>query len=1426
MSLNGLDTPQVKEAHDAAVAEPGGWFVLKYAGRDVLEIFGRGNGGIVEIRNAIAQYEDPSPVYGFLRYRRRNVIIKYLPADCSRLVQARVTVHLDSICERFSPYDTVFEIADAKELKDVKLSAACSLHTASGSTSSSTSSLRRRRLMEIAEEEEEQRASKRQSVVNEETDPRPKSPEQAPVALDSGLAASPEESQFSGTGEPPTFVGSQLDRPPSPVNSLENYDRLDAYGSGSLYSSKPKVKLGPRPSLDLNGRQRTGAIGGFRPISALPAGFKTQRKEKPPRVRQSMDEHPHPIVQELFGPAARDPNVVPTRPHTSGGIQPPPIPESKIYVKQPLTPSAASVSSAKSSLAQHPMSPEKSRLKKAMQLREKKKKQQQALQAAADSKAAETGADADADVEVASIDPHDDDHTPSAENVEPKAANPSIAEEARDEEPPNSSPQEGDKPPEVQEDSLNVEHSLEAESAADVAPTNSGGQTPSNQQQSETEAPVAERDPGLAGNTQVNAAAAATKPTDDTASPMTLEGAALSDTHTDSSHPASPLVDPSELGNSTKASSLSEATDETVLDQAQTTKTPEAAGSDTVERSTASADQFEAADEPKVDVVEEANQEAETTPTRGLGRVVNEEETERHTDIQLPVSKFASTVVPSGPRPSVAGGVAEENTISDNERSAAPLHIPQGAAAAPETERLVIPKSKFSTSKQQSEPPSLDTTIVVDNSLGEKLQPEKLASDLAPEKTKQKRQVSIEPIRIDAANLSDDEDLMDELQSATLQEARPMNMSKSPITPVFPTQPLTAPKVVNSDNNDPSPFLTPSQVIPGSPVVDSPPEPSGPATRPTTAVAMDTPLGSGASTPLATPGMRSASNPTARAPLSVLAGLGEGERPSGMRAASSGSAFLNRLGTPSAVRPPSPSPSATSSPGANLLGKKAGVGSSISQRIKALEKLSVAGPPSSPGGAAERPQSTFFAVRHQPSIRGESASRPPWIAERATTLGQDQTPSPPRSRGRDISTATANIRDRSGSITSRLSVFEGGNAPRGRPESVQVTARIVRDPRQAFPRVPEVHTNPEPADEPPLEPKSSVPADDDKKVVDEPLAPEAEAAVAAPAEEPPKKQNILQRRQSKKDKRRSQSEDSGSVVGGGVVGDDADIDGNPRRRSSLTIVRDFIKDRRRSTHVVGKSPSIDNLNSPGPGPSPLTSLSVTLPPSRPPSVHQSTGISSRLSISSPRSSLSRDRETPGPTPVVSPINGAEVSGSGDESAKVGEKKSRASRFIRRLSNSLSSSRKTVTTPIISPTVAEEEYDSDNNGGPFSSARQNPQLLQQPTQLSYMGDVNVQFPDNLLWKRRTMCLDSHGFLILSAAQGVVAATVVNGVKRYHLSDFQLPYAPEMEQQELPNSVCLDFIEGSRLQIACEDRAGQLNTLYALQDAHRSHMTFGQ
>lgn len=132
MSLNGLDEAKVKEAHEAAVAEAGGWYVrpssgpladgrdaqpfasvqyrpvmcviriwsltiecspyrflLKYASRDEVEILARGSNGVVEMRSNIEQYEDASPLFGFLRYRRRNVLVKYMPEGCSRLIQGQ-----------------------------------------------------------------------------------------------------------------------------------------------------------------------------------------------------------------------------------------------------------------------------------------------------------------------------------------------------------------------------------------------------------------------------------------------------------------------------------------------------------------------------------------------------------------------------------------------------------------------------------------------------------------------------------------------------------------------------------------------------------------------------------------------------------------------------------------------------------------------------------------------------------------------------------------------------------------------------------------------------------------------------------------------------------------------------------------------------------------------------------------------------------------------------------------------------------------------------------------------------------------------------------------------------------------------------------------------------------------------------------------
>ncbi|CAK7272717.1 hypothetical protein SEPCBS119000_005273 [Sporothrix epigloea] len=401
MSLNGLDDAAIKEAHEATVSEPGGWFLIKYASRDGVELHDRGTGGIVEFQNAIAQYEEASPLYGFLRYRRRNVIVKCLPDACSRLVQARVTVHFNAVCERFAPYNTTFSIADAKDLKDSKLSAACSLHTASSSTSSSTSSLRRRRLMEIAEEEEEElRATKRQLTAKDGDYPgtqnEPGSVTFAvshstllPAALNSELAKSPNESHFAGTVEPPSFTG--IDRPSSPAKSLESrsispqLSHLEMSNYAAYAAGKPKVKLAPRPSVDVSGRPRTSAgTGTQRPVSAIPAGFRLQskgsRKGRSDANVKSLENSVHQISEDdaanidASSPTETDSiealaNISGTldvvRPHTSSGR---PTSSSGISVKSVAT--TATATAAKHTT----MTPEKARLIKAMKLREKKKK--------------------------------------------------------------------------------------------------------------------------------------------------------------------------------------------------------------------------------------------------------------------------------------------------------------------------------------------------------------------------------------------------------------------------------------------------------------------------------------------------------------------------------------------------------------------------------------------------------------------------------------------------------------------------------------------------------------------------------------------------------------------------------------------------------------------------------------------------------------------------------------------------------------------------------------------------------------------------------------------------------------------------------------------------------------------------------------------
>lgn len=70
-------------------------FLLKYTARDAVDVLTKGTGGAQEARAAVAQYEDKSPLYGLLLYRRRKVLVKYVPEGTSRLLQGIYALQLD-----------------------------------------------------------------------------------------------------------------------------------------------------------------------------------------------------------------------------------------------------------------------------------------------------------------------------------------------------------------------------------------------------------------------------------------------------------------------------------------------------------------------------------------------------------------------------------------------------------------------------------------------------------------------------------------------------------------------------------------------------------------------------------------------------------------------------------------------------------------------------------------------------------------------------------------------------------------------------------------------------------------------------------------------------------------------------------------------------------------------------------------------------------------------------------------------------------------------------------------------------------------------------------------------------------------------------------------------------------------------------------
>ena len=1170
--------------------------------------------------------------------------------------------------------------------------------------------------MEIAEDAEEDQRAKRQSTVPEERPSTAKTPSLPPTSpppeLPSGLP--PSTSYQSMVTDAETVSSASRDprtsefRSRSPTRSVaeprkSSQSTRPEFHSYASYGSngKPKVKLGPRPSLDVGGRPHTsGASSFYRPVSTLPAGLKLfsrgsrKGKERPqsqyPSDPPSMTLSPPPMPDGMLSPVSPGP----VRPHTSGGrtstishANPKPLMSPTILA--PRTPS---------------ITPEKARLMKAMELRKKK-------------------------------------------NAAP--------------------PSPGLPPP---GDTL-------------ASPT-----TPS--KSSSSEAPISDTlamldDISKGDDSGIAFDASSTLKTDE------------SDATRSDSYPVSP-VGPSEQAESTRASSISESTDETIQEPNNLKQTT---SDDNTSEDKApipcvgqEADKFTMSTAGKEDatasvpsggphILQEIPQAAPSHPEVTESEAVVKEALKDPDLVPQPISHEVNEVTPS-PQPDIETSTSTVQVMPEPKTESAPVaetadpavishqmasqlptpsvmsNIPE-PKKAPEPEVVVqpaspgsqikewkIPRSKFSiqdlkgaaavpeipkeplpiTSQPIHAPKSpVQSTFSTDRSFTED-------DDEHGNVSKRKRRRGlVEPIRTDLnvpersaanseANFSSDDELMDELQSAVFQEAKPISVSKSPISPVFPSpknqngQPGRFSRAFSSpfrkESSDSKHLETPTQIQP--------------TLKPT-------------------------------------------------RSVSAAAAYLDQINKQSA----------------QPLAKKVNLGSGISQRIKALEKLGAgASTPPSTTGPTPGASTSFFSVR-KGSIRGPSRS--PSIAERASSLTRGEA-SP--SISRESSPETLKLRDRSGSIQSRVEAFKSSPVPttqpptRARPESISVTARIIRDPDQPFPAMSEAGKNPE--DYAPLDLKQS------------PLVIDHQKAVEAPKE-------TIQERRLSKERRLSNASRTTTTT-------------TKERRSSITIIKDFVSDTRTSLSERRRSINLDRDLS-----SPSLKSPFLKSPSRPPSVHQSPRMSltSRLSSSKPdlTSSLS-----PPPT----------SSSSSSMSEDKGEKKAnRASRMLRRMSSSLSSGRKNIA-HAVSPTVREDP--EPTNESTTSSAS----LTPTPTS-SNIGDVNVQFPDTLLWKRRSMLLDSQGYLIMSPALTASGnpkdKTNVGATKRFHLSDFRTPTIPDVEMQELPNSVVLDFVEGGQLQVACEDRAGQGHVLKGksfhqllqlpllrahifpvLQDAHRSWAAF--
>ncbi|KAF2103887.1 hypothetical protein NA57DRAFT_70097 [Rhizodiscina lignyota] len=1230
MSLNGLDDAKVTEAYQTALAEAGGWFLLKYVSRDEVEIYKQGKGGVAEARAAIGDYEDKSPLYGFLVYRRRKVLLKYIPEGTSRLLQARVAVHFTSFEEKFTPNDTVFPLAADIELTETALSQACSLHSAAGAEStrsSGGSAPRKSRLDEIVEDPKERPSYDARAAATTAQDqlapvekpvnipsivesappyekdlpPIPTDAESRPATRDSTLPnGTPLASRKAAAilGIPLSSVSSvsiesSTRRPETPLNpgdaasiyatslnSLTRSDHLAYLGDdarSSTSTARPSLSdinfagLYPKPKVKLGPRPSLDTSKlktGPRPTSSLPPGLR-------PKQRKDLTLDLHSSQR----PTSRSSQL-------SVGIMlppPPPIPESPDILTFPRPSSSpASVKSMPATLASKSdkMSKEKKRLMKAMELR---KKQMQ-------SKSQPT-TPTTATVPVTEVPPV-----------------PTINEETV----------EADKEPKGGADLADALNEAVSEQNKEDAPEEP-------LQEVEKERPPKIEEP---------------QPEDSPVEPMASPKAALSEKDL--------------VKNPTRASGDHLKADSGVeMDVDKTTREPE--DEQRVHGPSSSPVSMEQSSElpsTRPSSISEAGEEGAATDV--LAKEIVEQEQMQ--------DKQAHESQETIPAPS-------DDASKESEPESTPSQMPEvDASEIKEPAEELQDSTKADAGSGEEADNASDTTptekSIVHGNDGQ------LSVALPERKTsvRDKHRAIVRPISVDTqahgftdeseVDVSDDE-FMVELRNAEVQEAKHVQVSKSPLATVFPVmKPATISAITSTSRSVSSPNTSDRR-------------PSAPP--------------------------RNASDPSSDdAPRSLS---------------------VSRVNQPS------------DRPGTLSVAKKANISSGISQRIKALarnsgsnEHLPLDRAPSrdSSGPSIVALRKSSFRDITPPSPRPQSSSTlNPTTRERRVSSVSKNLPLP--ALPIEQSPTLANESPRSQDSIQAVYNVQQRNDKR---QSISVTARIVRDPRTENPDLSmPTQTTPLELHESPLiiehkrgasVPKLHIPAEDKSPA----RTPESRSPAPSP----------------------SPSRDRGALSPAFSL----------PRSSSENWRNTFSQRTRRASETRSPTAMVRSMSS--------TSLDTT---------------------------VSKD--------------------SNSSNDKTHERKgSRGSRMLKRMSNSISLGRKTLA-EIVSPKISEEAIDP-----PFPSPVPE-EMRSRPHYGLEIGDLNVQLPDTLLWKRRWVEIDSDGYIIVKTSKSNETASTKNATKQYHLSEFKRPFVPDQERQEMPWSVVLDFVDGRTLQCACETGGGQLEVL---------------